>query len=65
MTVWARPKLTHGATSVGIVYKGDQLGSIIEVQRIEGKLFERNEQAAQHGLDLCQQWVDDQFRLKD
>jgi hypothetical protein len=65
ITVWARPELTHGSTSVGIVYKEDQLGSIIQVQRIEGKLFEREEMAEQYGVDLCKQWVDEQFRLKD
>lgn len=65
ITVWARPELTHGATSVGIVYQRDRLGSIIQVQRIEGKLFERKEQAEQHGVDLCMQWVDEQFRRKD
>src|SRR5262245_185287 len=65
ITVWARPELSHGSTSVGIVYKEDQLGSIIQVQRIEGKLFERKKQAEQYGVDLCKRWVDDQFRLKD
>ena len=65
ITVWARPELTHGSTSIGIVYKGSQLGSISQVQRIEGKLFERKEQAEQYGVDLCKQWVDEQFRLKD
>jgi hypothetical protein len=65
ITVWARPELTHGSTSVGIVYKGSQLGSIIQAQRIEGKLFEEKEQAEQYGVDLCKQWVDGQFRLKN
>ena len=48
-----------------IVYRRVQLGSIIQVQRIEGKLFEKKEQAEQHGVDLCKEWVDNQFRLKD
>jgi hypothetical protein len=65
ITVWARLELTHGFTSIGIVYKGSQLGSIIQVQRIEGNLFERKEQAEQNGVDLCKQWVDEQLRLKD
>jgi hypothetical protein len=64
ITVWARPELTHGSTAVGIVYKGSQLGSISQVQSIEGKLFERKERAEQYGVDLCKQWVDEQFRLK-
>jgi hypothetical protein len=62
ITVWARPELAHGSTSVGIIYKRDQLGSIFQVQTIEGKLFERKEQAERHGVDLCKQWVDLQFR---
>jgi len=32
---------------------------------MEGKLFERKEQAERHGVDLCKQWVDEQFRRKD
>jgi hypothetical protein len=65
ITVGARPELNHGSASIGIVYKEDQLGSVIQVQRIEGKLFEREEISEQHGVDLCKQWVDEQFRLKD
>jgi hypothetical protein len=65
LSAWARPELTNGFTSIGIVYRRVQLGSIIQVQRIEGKLFEKKEQAEQHGVDLCKEWVDNQFRLKD
>ena len=65
ITVWARPELAHGSTSVGIIYKRDQLGSIVQVQTMEGKLFEREEQAERHGVDLCKQWVDEQLRRKD
>jgi hypothetical protein len=53
LSAWARPELTNGFTSIGIVYRRVQLGSIIQVQRIEGKLFEKKEQAEQHGVDLC------------
>ena len=60
-----RRELTGGSTSIGIVYKRDQLGSIIQVQRVEGKSFERRESAEQHGVDLCTQWVNEQFRRKD
>jgi len=55
---WARPELAKGSTSVGVVYKRDKFGSMIQVQRIEGELFERKEQAEQHGLELCKEWID-------
>jgi hypothetical protein len=60
---WARPEFANGSTSVGIVYERNQLGSIVQVQRIEGKLFESQEQAEQHGLDLCKDWIDNRFRV--
>jgi hypothetical protein len=40
ISAWARPEFTNGSTSVGIVYERSQLGSIIQVQRIEDELFE-------------------------
>lgn len=61
MSAWARPELTHGSTSVGIVYKQSERGSIIQVQRIIGELFESKEQAEQHGLNLCMEWIDKQY----
>src|SRR5262245_42924082 len=60
ISAWARPEFANGCTSVGIVYKRGELGSIIQVQRIEGELFETNEQAEQHGIELCQKWVNKQ-----
>jgi hypothetical protein len=60
---WARPQLTNGSTSIGIVYRRNQLGSIIQVKRIEGKLFESKEHAEQHGVELCKEWIDKQFRV--
>jgi hypothetical protein len=57
---WARPEFTSGSTSVGIVFMGGQLRSIIQVKRIEGKLFGSKEQAEQDGLELCKEWVDKQ-----
>jgi hypothetical protein len=62
---WARPELTKGSTSVGVVYKRDKFGSMIQVQRIEGKFFEKNEQAEQHGVELCKEWIDNQFRVAE
>jgi hypothetical protein len=55
---WARPELSKGSTSVGLVYKRDKFGSMIQVQRIEGKLFAHGEQAEEHGLQLCKDWID-------
>jgi len=55
---WARPELTESCTSVGVVYKPDKFGSMIQIQRIEGKLFRNKEQAEQHGLELCREWID-------
>jgi hypothetical protein len=57
---WARPEFTNRFTSIGIVYKRGGLGSIIQVQRIEGELFETKEQAEQHGVELCKQCIDKQ-----
>ena len=57
---WARPELRKGSTSIGVVYKREQFGSIIQVQRIEGKLFDSKVQAEQHGVELCKEWVDKQ-----
>jgi hypothetical protein len=55
---WARPELTNGLTSVGIIYKPGQFRSIMQVQRIEGELFETKQQAEQHGIELCKEWID-------
>jgi len=40
-----KPELTNGSTSVGIIYERDKFGSLIQVKRIEGKLFESKEHA--------------------
>jgi hypothetical protein len=61
ISAWARPEFTKGSTSIGSVYKWGQLGSVTQVQRIEGKLFESKEQAEQHGVELCKEWIDKQF----
>ena len=60
ISAWARPEFADGFTSVGVVYKRGRLGSIIQVQRIEGELFETKEQAEQHGVALCKEWTDKQ-----
>jgi hypothetical protein len=60
---WARPELTKGWTAVGVVYKRDKFGSLIQIQRIEGTLFKNKEQAEHHGMKLCKEWIDEQFRV--
>jgi hypothetical protein len=60
ISAWARPEFTNGFTSVGIVCERGPLGSIIQVQRIEGELFETKEQTEQHGIELCKEWIDKQ-----
>ena len=60
ISAWARPESANGSTSVGIVYARSQFGSIIQVERIEGELFETKEQAERHGVELCKEWVDKQ-----
>jgi hypothetical protein len=65
ISAWARPESTHGATSVGIVYKRDQLGAIIQIQRMEGELFRTKERAEQHGVELCKEWIDKQAAFRD
>jgi hypothetical protein len=59
---WARPEFANGFTSVGIVYERSKLGSIISRSRIEGESLESKEQAEQHGVELCKEWIDKQFR---
>ena len=63
ISAWARSEFTSGSTSVGIVYKRNQFGSIIQVQRIEGELFQSKGQAEQHGVKLCKKSIDKQFRV--
>ncbi|HEY6365845.1 MAG TPA: hypothetical protein VI585_13755 [Candidatus Binatia bacterium] len=65
ISAWARPEFTNGSTSVGIVYKRGGFGSIIQVHRVEGELFETKEQAEQYGLGLCKEWIDKQVRVQD
>ena len=60
ISAWARPESMNGSTSVGIVYEWDEFGSIIQVERIEGELFDTKEEAEQHGVELCKEWIDKQ-----
>jgi hypothetical protein len=58
ISAWARPEFADGFTSIGIVYRRGQLGSLTQVQRIEGEFFESEEQAERRGIALCKGWVD-------
>jgi hypothetical protein len=40
------------------VYRNGRAGSIIEVARIEGKIFKTMKEAEAHGLELARDWVD-------
>jgi hypothetical protein len=63
IAAWARPELMNRSTSVGIVYRRDPLGAIIQVKRIVGALFDSKEQAEQHGVELCKEWIDNLIEL--
>ena len=39
------------------VYRG-QCHCIVEVKRIEGRVFNSKEAAEQHGIQLCKEWID-------
>jgi hypothetical protein len=56
----AVPKFATGFDwhSQGIILRPARLGSILEVKRIEGPMFNSNEAAEQHGLELCKEWID-------
>jgi hypothetical protein len=47
-----------GCESLGLVYLDGRLGSIFEVARIKGKIFDTIEEAEAHGLELARNWVD-------
>ena len=44
--------------SQGIILRPGRLSSIIEVKRIDGPIFNSKEQAEEHGLQLCKDWID-------
>ena len=39
--------------SKGTVLKDGRLGSVVEVERLEGEIFSTKEEAEAHGLELC------------
>jgi hypothetical protein len=43
--------------SQGTIFRRGQLGSIVEIRRIRGVIFNTKEEAEQHGLKLCKSWI--------
>jgi hypothetical protein len=52
------PIYMEGCESRGSVCKPARAGSVIEVARIEGKIFKTMKEAEAHGLELAREWVD-------
>ena len=52
------PMYMEGCESLGSVCKPGRNGSVIEVARIEGKIFNTMKEAEAHGLELAREWVD-------
>jgi hypothetical protein len=50
-----------GCESLGTVYRNGRAGSIVEVARIEGKIFKTMKEAEAHGLELAREWVDKRY----
>jgi hypothetical protein len=44
--------------SQGTILRPGRLGSIVEIQRIQGPIFNSKEVAEEHGLKLCKDWID-------
>jgi hypothetical protein len=44
--------------SHGTIFRRGRLSSIREVKRIDGLIFNGEEAAEQHGLELCKEWID-------
>ncbi len=49
-----------GWNAQGIIFRPGRLSSIVEVKRIKGPIFNNKEEAEQHGLELCKDWIDRQ-----
>ena len=44
--------------SQGTIFGTSRLGSIVEIKRIQGPIFNSKEAAEEHGLQLCKDWID-------
>jgi hypothetical protein len=58
------PMYMEGCESRGSVCKPARGGSIIEIARIEGKIFPTMKEAEAHGLELAREWVDRQTAVE-
>ena len=47
-----------GCHSLGTVYQNGLAGSIVEVARIERRIFKTMTEAEAHGSELAKEWVD-------
>jgi hypothetical protein len=54
------PMYMEGCESHGSVCNPIRNGSIIEVARIEGKIFKTIKEAEAYGLELAREWVESQ-----
>jgi hypothetical protein len=52
------PMYMQGCQSRGSVCKAGRAGSVVELQRIDGKTFKTTKEAEAHGLELAREWVD-------
>jgi hypothetical protein len=58
----AVPALEHGWCSRGLVFDRD-LTQTVEIKRIQSPtdlVFKARQQAEEHGLKLCRDWIDEQ-----
>jgi hypothetical protein len=44
--------------SQGTILRPGRLGSVVEIKRIRGPIFNSKEAAEDHGLKLCKDWID-------
>jgi hypothetical protein len=45
--------------SQGTIFRTGYLGSIVEIRRIRGDIFDSKEEAEQQGLELCKSWINE------
>jgi hypothetical protein len=58
------PMYMQGCQSRGSVCKAGRAGSVIELERIDGKVFNTTKEAEAHGLELAREWVDRKTALR-
>jgi hypothetical protein len=58
------PMYMQGCQSRGSVCKAGRAGSVIELERIDAKVFKTTKEAEAHGLELAREWVDRKTALR-